>query len=108
MEGAVFEEDLTSDDALVRESQRLSIRLAFLETVARLWRLMAVCPEMLDGRVKTLTPQVHAGILFVRDNEEHIATMNEYELGQIDLVCVRVKRFDVFVGHSTSFSLVDY
>ena len=50
MDGAVFEEDLTSDDALVRESQRLSIRLAFLETVARLWRLMAVCPEMLDGR----------------------------------------------------------
>ncbi|MEE9368164.1 MAG: bifunctional phosphoribosylaminoimidazolecarboxamide formyltransferase/IMP cyclohydrolase [Pontiella sp.] len=51
-------------------------------------------PEMLDGRVKTLTPQVHAGILFVRDNEEHVATMNEYELGQIDLVCVNLYPFE--------------
>ncbi|MEA2068501.1 MAG: bifunctional phosphoribosylaminoimidazolecarboxamide formyltransferase/IMP cyclohydrolase [Verrucomicrobiota bacterium] len=51
-------------------------------------------PEMLDGRVKTLTPQVHAGILFMRDNEEHISTMKEYELGQIDLVCVNLYPFE--------------
>jgi phosphoribosylaminoimidazolecarboxamide formyltransferase/IMP cyclohydrolase len=51
-------------------------------------------PEMLDGRVKTLTPQVHAGILYVRDNEEHVNTMKEYELGQIDLVCVNLYPFE--------------
>ena len=51
-------------------------------------------PEMLDGRVKTLTPQVHAGILFMRDNEEHVKTMEEYELGQIDLVCVNLYPFE--------------
>ena len=51
-------------------------------------------PEMLDGRVKTLTPQVHAGILYMRDNEEHVKTMTEYELGQIDLVCVNLYPFE--------------
>ena len=51
-------------------------------------------PEMLDGRVKTLTPQVHAGILYMRDNEEHVKTMEEYELGQIDLVCVNLYPFE--------------
>ena len=51
-------------------------------------------PEMLDGRVKTLTPQVHAGILYMRDNEEHVSTMTEYELGQIDLVCVNLYPFE--------------
>ncbi|HEY5653938.1 MAG TPA: bifunctional phosphoribosylaminoimidazolecarboxamide formyltransferase/IMP cyclohydrolase [Pontiella sp.] len=51
-------------------------------------------PEMLDGRVKTLTPQVHAGILYIRDNEEHVQTMEQYELGQIDLVCVNLYPFE--------------
>ncbi|MBN2685652.1 MAG: bifunctional phosphoribosylaminoimidazolecarboxamide formyltransferase/IMP cyclohydrolase [Pontiellaceae bacterium] len=51
-------------------------------------------PEMLDGRVKTLTPQVHAGILFMRDNEEHVKTMTQHELGQIDLVCVNLYPFE--------------
>jgi phosphoribosylaminoimidazolecarboxamide formyltransferase/IMP cyclohydrolase len=51
-------------------------------------------PEMLDGRVKTLTPQVHAGILYMRDNEEHVKTMDEFELGQIDLVCVNLYPFE--------------
>jgi phosphoribosylaminoimidazolecarboxamide formyltransferase / IMP cyclohydrolase len=51
-------------------------------------------PEMLDGRVKTLTPQVHAGILYMRDNEEHVKTMKEYDLGQIDLVCVNLYPFE--------------
>lgn len=51
-------------------------------------------PEMLDGRVKTLTPQVHAGILYMRDNAEHVKTMEEYELGSIDLVCVNLYPFE--------------
>ena len=51
-------------------------------------------PEMLDGRVKTLTPQVHAGLLFMRDNAEHVATMKEHGLSQIDLVCVNLYPFE--------------
>ena len=50
-------------------------------------------PEMLDGRVKTLHPKVHAGILSVRDNAAHVATMNEHGLGYIDLVCVNLYPF---------------
>ena len=51
-------------------------------------------PEMLDGRVKTLTPQVHAGLLHLRDNEEHMATMKEHGLEPIDLVCVNLYPFE--------------
>lgn len=50
-------------------------------------------PEMLDGRVKTLHPRVHSGILSVRDNPAHVATMNEHGLGYIDLVCVNLYPF---------------
>jgi len=50
-------------------------------------------PEMLDGRVKTLHPKVHAGILAVRDNPAHAATMSEHGLGYIDLVCVNLYPF---------------
>jgi phosphoribosylaminoimidazolecarboxamide formyltransferase/IMP cyclohydrolase len=50
-------------------------------------------PEMLDGRVKTLHPRVHAGILSVRDNPAHVATMDEHGLGYIDLVCVNLYPF---------------
>ena len=50
-------------------------------------------PEMLDGRVKTLHPKVHAGILAVRDNDAHVETMNEHGLGYIDLVCVNLYPF---------------
>ncbi|HNQ04863.1 MAG TPA: bifunctional phosphoribosylaminoimidazolecarboxamide formyltransferase/IMP cyclohydrolase [Thiobacillaceae bacterium] len=50
-------------------------------------------PEILDGRVKTLHPRVHAGILSVRDNPVHAATMQEHGLGTIDLVCVNLYPF---------------
>jgi phosphoribosylaminoimidazolecarboxamide formyltransferase/IMP cyclohydrolase len=50
-------------------------------------------PEMLDGRVKTLHPKVHAGILAVRDNPAHAATMAEHGLAYIDLVCVNLYPF---------------
>lgn len=43
-------------------------------------------PEMLDGRVKTLHPRIHAGILADRDRPEHVATLVEYDIATIDLV----------------------
>ncbi|MHB8618278.1 MAG: bifunctional phosphoribosylaminoimidazolecarboxamide formyltransferase/IMP cyclohydrolase [Chloroflexota bacterium] len=43
-------------------------------------------PDMLDGRVKTLHPAIHAGILAKRDNEEHMETLREHGIGTIDLV----------------------
>ncbi|MDU4891305.1 MAG: bifunctional phosphoribosylaminoimidazolecarboxamide formyltransferase/IMP cyclohydrolase [Clostridium sp.] len=49
--------------------------------------------EMLDGRVKTLHPVVHGGILAIRDNEEHMNTLKEREIDTIDLVCVNLYPF---------------
>ncbi|GAB4255987.1 MAG: hypothetical protein Kow0092_01670 [Deferrisomatales bacterium] len=51
-------------------------------------------PEMLDGRVKTLHPKVHGGILGLRDNPEHLAKMAEYAIEPIDLVAVNLYPFE--------------
>lgn len=50
-------------------------------------------PEMMDGRVKTLHPKVHGGLLSVRDNPEHQASMAEHEIAPIDLVVVNLYPF---------------
>jgi len=50
-------------------------------------------PEILDGRVKTLHPAVHSGLLSVRDSEEHRKQMQELNLGYIDLVAVNLYPF---------------
>ena len=51
-------------------------------------------PEMLDGRVKTLHPFVHGGLLFRRDLESHVKTVEEYGIKPIDLVCVNLYEFE--------------
>ena len=50
-------------------------------------------PEMMDGRVKTLHPKVHGGLLGVRDNPEHVAAMEAHGIGAIDLVVVNLYPF---------------
>lgn len=50
-------------------------------------------PEMLDGRVKTLHPKVHGGLLAVRSNEEHMKTVREHTIGLIDMVIVNLYPF---------------
>ncbi|MFN0084225.1 MAG: bifunctional phosphoribosylaminoimidazolecarboxamide formyltransferase/IMP cyclohydrolase [Blastocatellia bacterium] len=50
-------------------------------------------PEMLDGRVKTLHPKVHGGILAIRENAEHRAKMSEHGIAPIDLVVVNLYPF---------------
>jgi phosphoribosylaminoimidazolecarboxamide formyltransferase/IMP cyclohydrolase len=50
-------------------------------------------PEMMDGRVKTLHPKVHGGLLAVRDNPEHVASMEAHDIGAIDLVVVNLYPF---------------
>jgi phosphoribosylaminoimidazolecarboxamide formyltransferase/IMP cyclohydrolase len=51
-------------------------------------------PEMMDGRVKTLHPMIHGGLLALRDNPEHIAAMAEHSIKPIDLVCVNLYPFE--------------
>jgi phosphoribosylaminoimidazolecarboxamide formyltransferase/IMP cyclohydrolase len=54
-------------------------------------------PEMMDGRVKTLHPKVHGGLLGVRDNPEHSAAMAEHDIAPIDLVVVNLYPFEATV-----------
>ena len=51
-------------------------------------------PEMLDGRVKTLHPRVHAGLLHIRDNAEHMASIAEHDIEAIDMVVVNLYAFE--------------
>lgn len=54
-------------------------------------------PEMMDGRVKTLHPMVHGGLLAVRDNPEHVTAMEQHAIGAIDLVVVNLYPFEATV-----------
>ena len=60
-------------------------------------------PEMLDGRVKTLHPLVHAGILAIRDNEEHMNTLKERNINTIDYVVVNLYPFFEKVKEDLTF-----
>ncbi|MCI6691467.1 MAG: bifunctional phosphoribosylaminoimidazolecarboxamide formyltransferase/IMP cyclohydrolase [Clostridium sp.] len=60
-------------------------------------------PEMLDGRVKTLHPIIHAGILAIRDNEEHMNTIKERNIETIDMVIVNLYPFFQKVRENLSF-----
>jgi phosphoribosylaminoimidazolecarboxamide formyltransferase/IMP cyclohydrolase len=51
-------------------------------------------PEILDGRVKTLNPRIYAGLLAVRSDEKHMATLAEHNIEPIDLVCVNLYPFE--------------
>ncbi|SDY80149.1 phosphoribosylaminoimidazolecarboxamide formyltransferase / IMP cyclohydrolase [Jannaschia faecimaris] len=55
-------------------------------------------PEMMDGRVKTLHPKVHGGLLALRDNPDHAKAMKEHEIGGIDLLVVNLYPFEATVA----------
>ena len=55
-------------------------------------------PEMMDGRVKTLHPKVHGGLLALRDKDDHVASMEEHAIGAIDLVVVNLYPFEATVA----------
>ncbi len=59
-------------------------------------------PEILDGRVKTLHPRIHAGILAVRDNPQHRATLDAQGIGPIDLVVCNLYPFEKTVARPGS------
>ena len=56
-------------------------------------------PEIMDGRVKTLNPLIHGGILAIRDNEAHLAAMEKHGIGAIDLVAVNLYPFGQTVAN---------
>jgi phosphoribosylaminoimidazolecarboxamide formyltransferase / IMP cyclohydrolase len=60
-------------------------------------------PEILDGRVKTLVPQIHGGILGRRDLPEHQAQMDAHDIAPIDLVAVNLYPFEATVARGAAF-----
>jgi phosphoribosylaminoimidazolecarboxamide formyltransferase / IMP cyclohydrolase len=55
-------------------------------------------PEMMDGRVKTLHPKIHGGLLARRDDQTHLDAMHEHEIERIDLVCVNLYPFEATIA----------
>src|SRR5438309_286620 len=60
-------------------------------------------PEMMDGRVKTLHPKVHGGLLAIRDNREHAASMRAHGILPIDLLVVNLYPFEQTVAKGAGF-----
>jgi phosphoribosylaminoimidazolecarboxamide formyltransferase / IMP cyclohydrolase len=60
-------------------------------------------PEMMDGRVKTLHPRVHGGLLALRDNAEHRAAMDEHGIEDIDLLVVNLYPFEATVARGAPY-----
>ena len=60
-------------------------------------------PEMMDGRVKTLHPKVHGGLLAIRDNAEHANAMKQHGIAPIDLLVVNLYPFEATVEKRAGF-----
>ena len=54
-------------------------------------------PEMMDGRVKTLHPKIHGGLLGIRSNPEHVREMDEYNIETIDMIVVNVRPMEILM-----------
>ena len=61
-------------------------------------------PEMFDGRVKTLHPKIHGGILHRRDIKEHVEDAKKHDIGAIDLVCVNLYPFKATIKRTDDFN----
>src|SRR5436305_4715337 len=60
-------------------------------------------PEMMDGRVKTLHPKVHGGLLAIRDDKEHAAAMSAHGIAPIDLLVANLYPFEATVDNGAGF-----
>ena len=66
-------------------------------------------PEIMDGRVKTLHPKIHGGLLARRDNDDHLAAMDDQRIGGIDLLAVNLYPFEAQRAKTDDFAtLVEY
>jgi phosphoribosylaminoimidazolecarboxamide formyltransferase/IMP cyclohydrolase len=61
-------------------------------------------PEILDGRVKTLVPQIHGGLLGRRDDAKHVAQMEEHRIAPIDLLVSNLYPFEAMVAKGASYA----
>ncbi|MEC7439494.1 MAG: bifunctional phosphoribosylaminoimidazolecarboxamide formyltransferase/IMP cyclohydrolase, partial [Pseudomonadota bacterium] len=66
-------------------------------------------PEIMDGRVKTLHPKIHGGLLARRDNDDHLAAMTDQDIAGIDLLAVNLYPFEDQLAKTGDFAtLVEY
>src|SRR6267378_3999713 len=96
--------DKTGIVDFVRELKRFGVEIISTGGTARALREAGLAvrdvsdvtkfPEMMDGRIKTLHPRIHGGLLAVRDNPEHLAAMKEHDIEPIDLVVVNLYPFE--------------
>ncbi|MBN2831465.1 MAG: bifunctional phosphoribosylaminoimidazolecarboxamide formyltransferase/IMP cyclohydrolase [Candidatus Omnitrophica bacterium] len=92
---------------LVKELNKLKVEILSTGGTAKLLRENNVAvkdvseytdfPEILDGRVKTLHPKVHGGLLALRDNEEHMNCVKEHGINMIDMVVVNLYPFEQII-----------
>ena len=59
---------------------------------------------MMDGRVKTLHPKIHGGLLALRDHPDHVRSMREHGIQPIDLVCINLYPFEQTIERPASRS----
>ena len=78
--------ELVSSGGTAAYLEEFGLRVEHVETLTD-------SPEMLGGRVKTLHPRIHAGILARRDVDEDLATLEEHEIEPFDLVCINLYPF---------------
>src|SRR5437868_11601624 len=96
--------DKTGIVEFARELRRFDVEIISTGGTARVLREAGVevrdisdvtgFPEMMDGRIKTLHPRIHGGLLALRDNEEHLAAMREHGIEPIDMVVVNLYPFE--------------
>ncbi|OCC15544.1 Inosine monophosphate cyclohydrolase [Dissulfuribacter thermophilus] len=96
--------DKTGVAEFAKELEKLGVEIVSTGGTARVMREAGVSvkdvseltgfPEMMDGRVKTLHPKVHGGILAIRDNKEHVRQMEDNGVPAIDLVVVNLYAFE--------------
>ena len=79
--------DLVASGGTAAYLEELGLEVARVESLTEV-------PELLGGRVKTLHPRIHAGILARRDREDDTATLEEHEIEPFDLVCVNLYPFE--------------
>jgi len=83
--------EIVSTGGTARAIRAMGIEVVDVETVTGF-------PEMMDGRLKTLHPRVHGGLLARRDTPEHMDAAAEHGIGMIDLLCVNLYPFEATVA----------
>src|SRR5437764_6293211 len=108
MQALISVSDKTGVVELARELAALGVRLISTGGTAKLLADAGLAvtevadhtgfPEMLDGRVKTLHPKVHGGLLARRDLTSHMASLREHDIATIDLLVVNLYPFEATVA----------